>query len=267
MNLIDVNAQNAAESGFFCKMSQKKCEGYRRKLEWLGARFAEGLKIRMLDLSQGERGFIEYIPGEFAWRSVKAKDYLFIHCLWVVGASKGKGYAGLLLHECIKDARRRKLKGVAMVTSERNWLVGQQFLIGHGFESVDQAPPSFALLVRRFGKAAVPSFPDNWEARAKRYGRGLTVVRSDQCPYLDDAARMATEAGKERGLTARVVELKSARDVRERAPSPYGVFSTLLNGEVLSYHYLLKKELIQLLDDRLKRPNQAVQRTRPKPRR
>lgn len=42
----------------------------------------------MLELP--ERGFIEYLPGEHAWRAVHADGYLFIHCLWVVGKSKGK---------------------------------------------------------------------------------------------------------------------------------------------------------------------------------
>jgi hypothetical protein len=97
MRIIDVDRQNVAKMGFFCKMSQKKCDGYQRKLKCLESRFSEGLKIKMLDLSQGGRGFIEYIPGKFAWRPVNADGYMFIHCLWVVGASRGKGYAEILL--------------------------------------------------------------------------------------------------------------------------------------------------------------------------
>jgi len=107
MRIIDVNQDNVSETGFFCCMSKRKSAGYRRKLRWLEARFAEGLRIRMLDLSQGGRGFIEYIPGEYAWRPVEAAGYLFIHCLWIVGKSKGKGFAKLLLDECIADARRQ----------------------------------------------------------------------------------------------------------------------------------------------------------------
>ncbi len=253
MRLIDVTLDNVAETGFFCKMSQPKSAGYQRKRRWLEARFAEGLQIKLLDLSQGGRGFIEYIPGAYAWRPVEAAGYLFIHCLWVVGKSKGQGYARLLLEACLAEAERQGRKGVAMVTSEGNWLLGKRLLLRHGFESVDRAPPSFELLVKRFGSSPPPSFPDDWEARAKRYGSGLTVVRSDQCPYLDDATRFATEAARERGLEAQVVELTSAREIRERAPSPYGVFSILLDGRVLSYHYLFKKNLLQRLDESLKR--------------
>ena len=66
MDIIEVNKGNLAEKGFFCYMSKKKSEGYQRKLEWLKDRFDEGMKIKLLDLKQGGRGFIEYIPGEFA---------------------------------------------------------------------------------------------------------------------------------------------------------------------------------------------------------
>jgi len=113
--LIEVNEGNVTETGFYCYMSKKNTEGYRRKLNWLKTRFAEGLKIKMLKLP--ERGFIEYIPGEYAWRPVDAKGYMFIHCLWVVGRSKGKGLATVLLNECIKDAQKEGMKGVAMITS------------------------------------------------------------------------------------------------------------------------------------------------------
>jgi hypothetical protein len=88
--IITVTAQNIETTGFFCYMSKKKSEGYGRKLKWLKDRFNEGMRIKLLKLP--ERGFIEYIPGEHAWRAVHADGYLFIHCLWVVGKSKGKGF-------------------------------------------------------------------------------------------------------------------------------------------------------------------------------
>ena len=88
--IITVTAQNIETTGFFCYMSKKKSEGYGRKLKWLRDRFGEGMCIKLLKLP--ERGFIEYIPGEHAWRAIHADGYLFIHCLWVVGKSKGKGF-------------------------------------------------------------------------------------------------------------------------------------------------------------------------------
>lgn len=258
MNIIDVTPRNVAETGFFCKMSQRKCAGYQRKLRWLEVRFAEGLKLKMLDLSEGGRGFIEYLPGEYAWRAVDAKGYMFIHCLWVVGSSKGKGYAGRLLRECIADARQQRMKGVAMLTRQGNWLLSPCLLVRHGFESVARAAPDFELMALRFGRSAPPSLPDDWTERASKFDTGLTIIRSDQCPYLDDAVTHALDAGQELGLKTRVVELNSAAEVRRVAPTPYGVFGLVLDGRLLSHHYQLRKEIAALLDGRLRAPSKPV---------
>lgn len=246
-NIIEVNADNVSETGFFCYMSKRKTEGYQRKLRWLKERFAEGMKIKILVLP--ERGFIEYIPGEYAWRVVKAKGFMFIHCLWIVGKSRGKGYATLLLNECIKDAKKSGMRGVAMVTSEGNWLVGKKSLQKQGFESLDQAPPSFDLMVKKFSNAPSPSFTNNWEAKAKRYGKGLTIVRTDQCPYLENATNNLLEAARELGMKGRVVELNNCREVQSQAPSPYGVFNVIYDGNLLSYHWLLKEEFLKRVEE------------------
>jgi hypothetical protein len=249
MRIIDVTPDNVEETGFFCLMSRRKSAGWQRKLAWLRRRFDEGLRIKMLDLAEGGRGFIEYIPGEFAWRPVEASGFFFIHCLWVVGKSKGNGYATLLLKECLADARASGALGVAMVTSEGNWLVGKKLLLSRGFTSVDAAPPSYELLAKDLGPAPPPLFPTNWERRAESFGEGLTVVRTDQCPYLDDAVNAALEAGRDHGLKVRAVELTSAREIRELAPSPYGVFSIVVDGEVLSHYYQPRNKLDALLDE------------------
>jgi ribosomal protein S18 acetylase RimI-like enzyme len=243
MALIDVNASNVAQTGFFCYISKRKTEGFRRKLAWVQARLAEGMRIKMLDLSAGERGFIEYIPGEHAWRPVYADGYMFIHCLWVVGKSKGKGFGATLLGEAERDARSAGMDGVAMLTSEGNWLAGKRLLLRQGFEVVDQVPPSFSLLVKRFGSAPMPSLPSDWDERAARFGSGVTVIRTDQCPYLEDAVKSVAVVAERRGLPFRVVDFGSAAEVRERAPSPYGVYSVLLDGRVVGYDYLAAQQL------------------------
>ena len=244
IKIIDVNADNVEQTGFFCYMSKRKTEGFQRKLNWLKARFAEGMRIKMFELP--ERGFIEYLPGEYAWRAVDAKGYMFIHCLWVVGKSKGKGLAGILLDECINDAKQSGMNGVAMVTSERVWLIGKKLLLKHGFESVEETPP-FNLMVKKFSDVPSPAFTGNWEQKASRYGEGLTVIRSDQCPYIPDATKTVLDFAKERGIASHVVELNSCQDIRDLAPSPYGVFSIVYNGQLLAYHYLLPKDLVKML--------------------
>ncbi len=248
VEIITIDATNVGEYGFFCYKSKPKSAGYQQKLSWLRQRFSEGMRIKILYENDRSVGFIEYTPGESAWRAVSAPNYLVIHCLWVVGRGKGKGYGSRLLNECIEDARRTQKHGVAMVTSRGNWLANKKVLLKNGLEPVDQAPPSFDLLVRKFDDAPLPAFPKDWDARLSRYGSGLTIVRSDQCPYVDNAARAALEAAGERGVETQVIELKSSQEVQDSAPSAYGVFNVVYNGEVLSYHSRSKKELVGLLD-------------------
>jgi L-amino acid N-acyltransferase YncA len=195
VEIISVDAGNVAEHGFFCFKSKRKSEGYRRKLEWLKERFSEGAKIKIVYENRRQVGFIEYLPGEFAWRAVRAADYMVIHCLWVVGRGKKKGYGSRLVNECIEDARRLQKNGVAMVTRKGGFLADKKLFLKHGFEVVDRAPPAFDLLVKRFGDGPWPAFPPDWAERAEQYGPGLTVIRSGQCPYLDDAVNTVAETG------------------------------------------------------------------------
>jgi len=246
-DIITVDAENVERHGFFCYMSKRKSPGYTQKREWLAARFAEGLKLHMVHEFGGRTvGFIEYIPGEFAWRAVHAPGYLVIHCLWVVGKGKGKGYGSRLLQICLDDARAQNKHGVVMVASDGVWLAKKDIFLKHGFEEVAQAPPSFRLLVQRFDDAPLPTFPTDWEARQARFGAGLTVVRTPQCPYIEDATNTALQLAAEKGILSQVVTFQSAQELQENSPSPYGVFGIVLDGQLLAYHYLQRKDFDKL---------------------
>jgi hypothetical protein len=56
-----VDASNVDELGFFCYMSKRKEPGYKQKREWLEARFAEGMKIK-----------VSIVCG--LWEKAKARD-------------------------------------------------------------------------------------------------------------------------------------------------------------------------------------------------
>ena len=175
VEIVDVNAGNIGDIGLFCQKSKKKSEGYQRKLRWAKARFTEGMKYKMLRTPKGHYvGFIEYIPGRYAWRGVDAGDYMVIHCLWVIGKWKGKGLGKRLLVECEKDAKKEGLKGMAVVASSHNWLAHKDFYLKNGFKVVDSAPPSFELLVKKFGKVRDPSF----SKPSLRVGPGLTIQQN-----------------------------------------------------------------------------------------
>ena len=246
VHIVTVDGSNVHESGFFCYKSKPKSEGYRKKLDWLEQRFAEGMRIKILYENERSVGFVEAIPGEHTWRAVHAPGYLVIHCLWVVGRGKVKGYGSRLLAECVADARQMKKLGVVMVSSRGNWLAHERIFIKNGFEVVGTAPPAFSLLVKRVQPGPDPAFPEDWDERARAYGPGATVVYADQCPYMPDAVRHAVEAFAARGIDARAVKLESSAEVRARSPSAYGVFGIVYNGQLLTYHYLGKPELRRL---------------------
>jgi hypothetical protein len=119
---------------------------------------------------------------------------------------------------------------------DKPWLAGPGLYLGNGFEVVDTAPPDYSLLAVKL-KPDAPN-PTFRKRPARKYGSGLTIVRSDQCPHIakfaDDIAESARE---DYGLEPRIVTLKSHRDA-QNAPTPYGVFSILYNGEVVADHQI-----------------------------
>jgi hypothetical protein len=96
-------------------------------------------------------------------------------------------------------------------------------------------------------RAPEPSFPTGWAARQAHYGAGLTVIRTPQCPYIENATTELLQFAAERGLPARAVELTTAQEVQAQSPSVYGTFGIVRDGRLLSYHYLCRKDLEKLI--------------------
>jgi GNAT superfamily N-acetyltransferase len=252
IEIITVDDTNIAQYGFFCYKSKPKSHGYQKKLDWLQQRIAEGLRIKILYENGRSVGFIEYIPGEHTWRVVEAPNFLVIHCLWVVGRGKKKGYGSRLLNECIKDAQQQGKYGVAMVSSKGNWLANEKVFLKNGFENVGSAPPSFSLLVKNVKTGPEPVFPQDWEKRLGYYSSGVTIVYADQCPYMPDAVQQAIDAFTARGIEAKAVKLETSAEVRAKSPTAYGVFGIVCDGRLLTYHYLGKRELRRLDEEFLR---------------
>ena len=91
---IDLTAENIADQHLCCIIRSKKPHpGVEAKRRWLVDRLPEGHVFRKLDVK--EKVFIEYAPLETAWVPVEGDNYLYLYCLWVAGAYKGKGYGTL----------------------------------------------------------------------------------------------------------------------------------------------------------------------------
>lgn len=248
IEIVEVTESNVRNVGFFCAMSKPELKGYQDKLAWLKARFREGLRIKLI--ARGGRGFIEYMPGEFAWRAIDAPRYMVIHCLWVVGKSKGHGCGAALLDTCVRDAQSQKMRGVAAVTArDRLGLADTDFFVHQGFHVVDTAPPGLDLVALRFGAGPYPKFLGRWNEKLRSLGRGLTVFSSPQCPYTREGAEQIVALAQRLNIPARSVRLEELQEFRRRAPSAYGSVDMACSGKVVAnlYHHMTAQRLRKLL--------------------
>jgi hypothetical protein len=250
IKIIEVTHNNLIESPC-CGIKNIEHKGYKRKTEWLKDHIKKGLKAKILFTEDNRQfGYIEYIPGKFAWRGVEADGYMFIHCLWTFYKKyQRKGYGQLLIQSCLDDAQKAKLKGAAVVARKRPWLANPDLFLKHGFEIVDTAPPDYALLVKKFEKIALnPRFKGHWDEKLKEYGKGLTIVRAHQCPhtvkFADEIAEMAKDTYR---LHPRIVELKTHQDA-QNAPTPYAAFAIIYEGELIADHQISKSRFRNIMN-------------------
>ena len=255
VEIIDLNKDNIT-SYSICGYKNPKQEGYIRKLDWLKQRFGEGLRIKTVYLpsEKEEIGSIEYIPGEYAWRAVEAPGYMVIHCIFTGlwhREHKGKGYGSLLVKECLKDAEKENLYGVATVTTKRSLMAKKDLFIKNGFEMVAEAPPCFELMVKRLKDAPLPEFTQKWQERLDSYGEGLTIISSDQCAYIARPLKEITESCRKLGIKANTVRINNCREA-QNAPTPYGTFGIIYNGKLVADHPVSNTRFLNIVTKELK---------------
>jgi hypothetical protein len=226
-----------------CGIMNTAHEGHRCKKAWLADQLGAGLRARILLTDDGHQcGYIEYIPGELAWRAIDAAGYMFIHCIWTFYRKyQHKGNAAGLVQSCIDEAKKARMRGVAVLARKKPWLASPDLFLKCGFEPAATAPQDYELLVRKFGKRSPdPCFLPIPPGRLGEYGPGLTIIRADQCPHGVKFAREIGEVARsEFGLEARQVVLRSHQEA-QNAPTPYAVFSIVYNGTLLCDHQISK---------------------------
>jgi GNAT superfamily N-acetyltransferase len=246
IEIIDTCASTVGDHGF-CGFRDAAHEGHKRKTDWLKKRFVEGLKFKVLQVDGVDAGMIEYIPGEHTWRPVEAAGYMVIHCIMIDKKRfKGKGYGSRLVEDCVADSKRAGMAGVAVVTSRGTWMAGADLFLRCGFERVDTAPPSFELLVKKWRPVPPPTFKTGWDRTLRAYGSGLTIIKSDQCPCITKCTDDILQACKTLRIRPKVVELKTGRQARN-APSAYGIFNVIYNGEVVADHPISRTRFLNIM--------------------
>ena len=251
ISIIDTTIDNVSQFGV-CGYKNIKKDGFREKFDWLKKRFSEGLIIKTLvSEKDGAQGMIEYIPGQYCWRPVDARNYMFIHCIFIgfKNVYKNRGFASLVLKECEKDTKKQKLNGIAVTTRRGSFMAGKEFFIKNGFEVVDSARPDFELLVKKYDQdAPPPKFNKSIHTMPKEYENGLFIIRADQCPYtVKNVKEIIETAKKDYNIGATIVNLKNHSEA-QNSPCPFGTFCIIHNGVIIAHHPISKGRFVNIMN-------------------
>lgn len=244
-SLIDLTEENLAQEHLCCIIrSRKPHPGIETKRVWLRERIREGHVFRKLD-AKGVV-FIEYAPLESAWVPVEGNNYLYIYCLWVSGAFKGKGHGRRLMESCLADARAKGKSGVCMLGAEKQkaWLSDQAFAEQYGFETVDTTPDGYRLLALSFDGTR-PRFGDNAK-RLEIAPQELTIYHSPQCPYIHQSIELVRKTCQELAVPYTLIPV----DTLEKAkalPCVFNNWAVFYQGKFVTVNLLEAAALKRLL--------------------
>jgi len=244
LTLEIVGPENLSECGIGC-LSNRRHPGYQSKVEWLQRSFADGLRFLLARDGDGEPlGFLEYVPGEFAWRPVEAAGWLFVHCLWVYRRGREVGGLGSrMIQACLAEARRQRAVGVAALVSDGPLMAGRDIFLKNGFKQIEQRD-RFQLVIHRLRKGPEPRFRDINGIEPKV--PGLHLLYCAQCPINAKSVTGLAEMAAKHGLELTVTVLHTAEEAQS-APSYYGVFNLMWNGRLLSDHCVSQGRFKNLL--------------------
>jgi hypothetical protein len=115
-------------------------------------------------------------------------------------------------------------------------MVHNAIFLKKGFQLIDNAVPDFSLLVLKFDKQSInPAFKLNKDEITNNYDKGLTILRSAQCPYTEKNVTAIIESAQKMKLKTNVVDLNDAEAV-QNTPCAFGSFCMIYNGKIISHH-------------------------------
>lgn len=248
-HLTNVTPDNVEKETFFCIKDIKR-PGFHSKRRWFEKQFKEGLRLKILKNESDKMiGFIEYGPAENAWRPIDAKNFMFIHCLYIYSKKeRQKGYGELLINTATEDAKSLGMDGLCTMTSTGGWLANKTVFEKSGFIQIEEKG-RFELMSKSWTKeSATPQLRD-WTLQEKKY-KGWQLLYADQCPWHEKSAFDLLNTAMDFGIDLKVSKIETVEEAKN-APSGFGVFNLLYNGKLLEDHYIsatrfkniLKKEL------------------------
>jgi GNAT superfamily N-acetyltransferase len=254
--IIQLTPENIDKEHICCAISDKKCkDSYELKKDWLKKEFENGYVFRRIDARA--KVFIEYGPAENGWVPVNAPNYLLVNCFWVSGKYKGSGYGKELLRFAIEDAKSQGKEGLVTVvgTKKFHFMSDTKWLLKQGFETVEDLPSGFSLLVKKINsKAGNPKFKDSVKTGECENKNGLVIYYSNRCPFSEyHVTTSLKETVEKRKLPLEIIKLDTLEKA-QTAPTPATIFSMFYNGKFITtdISVCMDSRFNKILDKRLK---------------
>jgi hypothetical protein len=138
-----------------------------------------------------------------------------------------------------------------MSAEKGGWLPRKGFYEKNGFERVDEYPPNFGLYAKFLSDGAPkPKFYEISGDKIKTYDEGITILYSDQCPYIPIVIDDVKQFAENSGLTFQAFKLKNCKDAQLNQIHPYGTYCIMCDGKLLSYKPGMRKQTLELLKTR-----------------
>lgn len=236
MEWITLNHQNIDQEHICCALSSNRDQQVCSKKEWLKQEFDKGLVF----VKGNIRGkcFIEYLPIEHAWISIKGKDFMHINCFWVAGKYQGNHYAKELLNNCIEDSKKKGKKGITILSCKKKapYIMDYHFLVHFGFIEVDKWN-QYVLLFLPFSKHLEAPMFDIKDTKED----GLVLYYSHQCPFNIKYIKMLKEYLVKNKIKMHIVHLQNQEEAL-LAPTPLTTYSLFYNKKFITREVLTVKK-------------------------
>jgi len=72
-------------------------------------------------------------------------------------------------------------------------------------------------------------------------------VRSFQCPYVEIATENIIAGAQKLDIPIDIIDIKSREELMELSPTPYGIFSVVYKGQLITFHRLTIHSVIKKL--------------------
>ncbi|MBT8297378.1 MAG: GNAT family N-acetyltransferase [Maribacter sp.] len=247
--IIEVTPKNVTQETLFCSKDIKS-NGFKCKQDWFLEQYEKGLRLKILKSADEKMlGFIEHVPAIHAWRPIEAAEFMFVHCIVVYSKKdRNKGLGSMLIAEVEKEAKRKGLAGVCVMSSKGAWIADQSIFIDNGYEIMDQLG-RFELLSKKWDTAIPNPKLIDWTKQKAKY-KGWNLIYANQCPWHEKSVEAILNTAMDFDIDLKITKLETAQEAKN-APSGFGVFSLLHDGKLIEDHYLsatrfrniLKKEL------------------------